>query len=228
MSTKFRNLKNDLNDLEREVGGVDENSSSGSVTSGKTANYILLFAFLATLLFYTGTRISNFSFGLGDRFENVVNSMNQASPELLDGMGEWLVEMGYPEMTHEELQAWRDKGVTATKTSEFRDIGYTDITLEEVSMLDQAGVSTTFARYMNELGYELSIQDLLDLENAGVKAYFTSRMLDLGYTREQLTKETLIRLRKSNVTEDLAAQLKEERGALPTIEELIRYRISNQ
>ncbi|MEX0721691.1 MAG: hypothetical protein WD059_13545 [Balneolaceae bacterium] len=53
-------------------------------------------------------------------------------------------------------------------------------------------------------------------------------MLDLGYTRDELTKENLSRLRSVGVTQQNAENLIESRGEKPTVEELIRYRISNQ
>jgi hypothetical protein len=143
-------------------------------------------------------------------------------------MGEWMEEMGYGTLTREELIALRQEGVTATYTSQIRDAGYTDVTLDQLVELSDAGVSATFTRMMKELGYELSITDLIDLERAGVTAYFTSNMLDLGYTLEDLSKENLIRLGNIGVTHTLAERLIEEQEVRPTVDELIRYRISNQ
>ena len=57
MSTKFRSLKNDLKDLEDDtVSQLNPSSLDKSSNSGKLSNYILLFAFLATLTFYVGSR----------------------------------------------------------------------------------------------------------------------------------------------------------------------------
>jgi len=229
MSTKFKNLRNDLEDLEQE-GQFDVNESS-SVSSGKSnsklANYILLFAFLATLTFYAGSKI-NFDSLTWNPIENIVQELNQPNESLLTGMGEWMEEMGYGTLTREELIALRQEGVTATYTSQIRDAGYTDVTLDQLVELSDAGVSATFTRMMKELGYELSITDLIDLERAGVTAYFTSNMLDLGYTLEDLSKENLIRLGNIGVTHTLAERLIEEQEVRPTVDELIRYRISNQ
>ncbi|HBX67122.1 MAG: hypothetical protein CL670_06055 [Balneola sp.] len=229
MSTKFKNLRNDLEDLEQE-GQFDVNESSsvrGGKSNSKLANYILLFAFLATLTFYAGSKI-NFDSLTWNPIENIVQELNQPNESLLTGMGEWMEEMGYGTLTREELIALRQEGVTATYTSQIRDAGYTDVTLDQLVELSDAGVSATFTRMMKELGYELSIPDLIDLERAGVTAYFTSNMLDLGYTMEDLSKENLIRLGNIGVTHSLAERLIEEQEVRPTIDELIRYRISNQ
>jgi hypothetical protein len=107
-------------------------------------------------------------------------------------------------------------------------VGYTDVTLEQLVELQSADVSATFARMMKELGYEFSLEDLMELRRAGVTAYFTSNMMDLGYTMEELTKENLIRMRAVGVTQNLAEELLQESGEKPTVDELIRYRISNQ
>jgi hypothetical protein len=258
MNTKFKNLRNDLEDLEDD-GQLDFDegiTTSGSKSGTKLANYILLFAFIATLTFYAGSRIDFSGIELNP-IENFVQEFNQPSEELLNGMGTWLEEMGYGTLTHEELIDLRNEGVTATFTSQVReagfpnvtleemvelgnagvsasyitgiqDAGYPDITLDEIIELENAGVSTTFTRMMGELGYELTVQDLLDLERGNVTAYFTSNMLDLGYTREELTKENLVRMRNIGVTHQQAERLMNERGERLTVDELIRNRISNQ
>lgn len=257
MDTKFRNLRNDLEDLEEDGqldfdGGV---TSSGSKSS-KIANYILLFAFIATLTFYAGSKI-NFSGIELNPIENFVQELNQPSEDLLNRMGAWMEEMGYGALTHEELIDLRNEGVTATFTSQVReagfqdvtldelvelanagvsasyivgiqDAGYPDVTLDQLIELDNAGVSATFTRMMGELGYDLTVQDLLDLERADVTAFFTSNMLDLGYTMEDLTKENLIRMRNIGVTHQQAERLMNERGERLSVDELIRNRISNQ
>jgi hypothetical protein len=229
MSTKFKNLRNDLEDLEQEGQfDVDQSSSfSDSKTTSKLANYILLFAFLATLTFYAGSKI-NFPSFESNPIENFVQEFNEPSSSLLEGMGEWMEEMGYGTLTREELIALRQEGVTATYTSQIRDAGYTDVTLDQLVELQDADVSSTFTRMMAELGYDFTITDLIDLKRADVTAYFTSNMMDLGYTMEDLSKENLIRLGNIGVSHSLAERLIAERGERPSIDELIRYRISNQ
>lgn len=258
MSTKFKNLKNDLEDLEqgRHLDINERTGNSGGSSTSSIANYILLFAFLATLIFYTGSKL-NFSNWQFNPVDNIVQNFNQPSEEILIGMGEWMEEMGYGTLTREELINLRNEGVTATFTSEVREagfpdvtldqmvdlgnagvsssyiagikeVGYPDITIDQLIELENAGVSVTFTRMMTELGYELSVQDLLDLEDAGVTAYFTSNMMDLGYTLEELTKQNLIRMRELGVTHQRAEQLMNERGERLSIDELVRDRISNQ
>lgn len=227
MSTKFRNLKNDLKDLEDDtVSQLNQSSLDKSSNSGKLSNYILLFAFIATLTFYVGSRF-DFS-GINSLPDRIEQAINQPNEELLQGMGTWMAEMGYGNLTNEELIALRNEGVTATYTSGIREIGYTDVTLDQLVLLQGANVSTDYARMMKELGYTLTIEELVETRNAGVTANFTSRMMDLGYTKEELTKENLMRLRGVKVTDRTAERLIQETGERPSIDELVRYRISNQ
>lgn len=226
MSTKFRNLRNDLKDLEEDTSSqINQSSLDKSSNSGKLSNYILLLAFIATLTFYVG---SKFDFNIGNPIDRLEQVINEPDPDLLDRMGAMMTEMGYGELTHEELTALRAEGVTATYTSQIRDAGYTEVTLPQLVDLQNADVSSTYARMMKELGYTLTVEELAETRRAGVTANFTSRMMDLGYTQEELTKENLIRLKGVNVTDRTASSLIEQNGVRPTIEELIRYKISNQ
>lgn len=228
MTTKFKNLRKDLKDLE-DNHQLDMDSASGDkiTSSNRISSYILLFAFLATLVFYIGSRVDLPTFE-DNPIGEVIQNFDRPSQSLLDGMGEWMNEMGYGVLTDEELIALRNEGVTATYTSQIRELGYTEVTLDELVELQDADVSVLFARMMKEMGYELSIQDLIDLRRNNVTAYFTSNMMDLGYTMEELSKENLQRLRGLGVTHEMAERLFESNGERPTIDELIRYRISNQ
>lgn len=229
MSTKFRNLKNDLKDLEDDtVSQLNQSSLDKSSNSGKLSNYILLFAFIATLTFYVGSRFNFSEINIDNPLDRIEQAINQPNEDLLNGMSTWMTDMGYGELTREELIDLRSEGVTATYTSSIRDLGYTDVTLEQLVELQRADVSSTYARMMQELGYSLTIDELIETRNAGVTANFTSRMMDLGYTQEELTKENLMRMRGVDVTERTASMLIEERGVKPTIDELVRYKISNQ
>lgn len=229
MSTKFRNLKNDLKDLEDDtVSQLNQSSLDKSSNSGKLSNYILLFAFIATLTFYVGSRFNFSELNIDNPLDRIEQAINEPNQDLLNRMGAWMTEMGYGELTNEELVALRNEGVTATYTNGIREVGYTDVTLDQLVELQRSDVSSTYARMMKELGYDLSVDELIETRNAGVTANFTSRMMDLGYTKEELTKENLMRLRRVEVTDRTAARLIEERGEKPTIDELVRFRISNQ
>lgn len=258
MSTKFRNLKNDLNDLEKETDDTGYGSSSQTTSNNsKVANYVLVIAFVATLVFYAGSRISTFIGDVGNPIAEAVQSFGEYDADLLQGMGTWMEEMGYGVLTNKELSDLRDEGVTATETQRLHDIGLTELTLEELVALRRAGVSASeiaqfqdigytditipqlveignedvsprYASMMQQLGYSLTADELAETRRNGVTANFTSRMMDLGYTFEELTKENLMRMRNVEVTDRLAERLIEERGERPTVDELVRYRISNQ
>lgn len=153
--------------------------------------------------------------------------------DLLRDMGNWMEEMGYRKLTFVELAELRDKGVTATFTNGIRNLGY-DPSLEDIVRLAQHDVTATFARMMHELGYnDLTIDDLVELRDNGVTAFFTSNMHDKGY--HEITKEELIRLRSVNTgNSDVQKAIRQHRiktgdpNSLPTVEDIIRYRISNQ
>jgi len=260
MTTKFRNLKNQIDSFEKEnpANSGSSNRSTPQANTSSIANRILLFAFLATFAFYIGSSINfgNTNFFSTNPVSELIESINQPDEDLLNRMGAWMAEMGYGELTHEQLTDLRNSGVTATNTSALRDLGYTSfnlqdlkdlgeagvrasfvqgmqeagytgLTKEELVNLERADVSATFTRMMKELGYtDLTVYDLIRLRNNDVTAYFTSNMHDLGYT--DLTKEDLIRLKGTGVSISMVEQLIQQRGQRPSLDEIIRYRISNQ
>lgn len=228
MSTKFKNLKNDLQDLEQEVDETVLNTPTGTSSGGnsKVANYILLFAFVATLLFYTGNRVGDFFSGINP-IDDIVQAIDAPSEDIIVGMGNWMQDMGYGELTREQLLDLRSEGVTATYTSQIRDVGY-EPTLEQLVELQRADVSATYARMMKELGYDLTIEQLAETRRNEVTAFFTSNMMDLGYTLEEMPVDKLIGMRSVGVSHSMAERLADERRERPTVDELIRYAISNQ
>lgn len=139
---------------------------------------------------------------------------------------EWMEEMGYGDLSREELIELRQQGVTATFASRIRDLGYNDITLDEVVRLNQKDVSSTFAAMMKGLGYNLSVGDLVELRRHDVTAYYTSNLHNSGYS--DITKEELVRLKDTGVETSKVQELINNSEQQPTIEELIRYHISNQ
>ena len=238
MTAKFQRLKEELKSLEegeilsRPV--VSKKKKSGGLyQSGLSSpgwlKTTLLVAFLGSFLVYAGFTYlgSSSSVTVDNPFTVVQNWVNEPNEELLQGMGSWMEEMGYTDLSREDLIELREQGVTATYTSRIRDLGYTDLTLEQVVRLSQNDVSSTFAAMMKELGYDLTVEEMIDLRQHDVTAYYTSNMHDLGYT--DITTDQLIRLKDTGVETSEARELIEQRdGELPTIEELIRYHISNQ
>ncbi len=228
MSTKFKNLKNDLKDLEQEVDDTVLNTPTSTSSGGnnKVANYILLFAFIATLLFYTGNRVGDFLSDINP-IDDIAQAISEPSEDIIVGMGNWMADMGYGELSREELLELRSEGVTATYTNQIRDVGY-EPSLEQLVILQRADVSATYARMMKELGYDLTIEQLAETRRNEVTAFFTSNMLDLGYTLEEMPVEKLIGMRSVGVSHNMAERLNAERGERLTVDELIRYAISNQ
>jgi hypothetical protein len=81
---------------------------------------------------------------------------------------------------------------------------------------------------MQSLGYEdLEVDDLVRLRDNGVTAYYTSNLHDLGYT--DLTIDELVRLQNVGVSINTVRRLvRANNGVNPSVEELLRYQISNQ
>jgi len=189
-----------------------------------TRNFLLISIFLVLGLYFVQD-ISRFS---GNPITSIVESINfdGYSEDLLNSMNELMVDMGYTGLTHEDLTELRDEGVTATYISNIRSLGYTDLTLDDAVRLANAGVSSTFMAMMIELGYDLTVDEFIELERAGVTAYYTSNIHDLGYT--DVSTEQLIRMQRIGVTPELIQSLQEEQGDNTPLEDIIRYRISNQ
>lgn len=229
MGTKFKFLENQLRSFEEEEFGAGNlekrKSSSGRSTLANLTRYVLFGAFVIAFLFYAGVRYSITEVDINP-VDEFFSWVDQPSDQLLEDMGAWMEEMGYADLTREELIDLRQNGVTATFTSRMRDLGYTGLTLDELVRLRQNDVSSTFSAMMKELGYELSIEDLIRLSQHGVTAYYTSNLHDLGY--RDITTEELIRLKDTGVQTSEAERLARESETLPAIEELIRYHISNQ
>lgn len=231
MESKFKSLKNQLQSLEEsDLGGgqlQQKKSYSGDRSKiSSLARYVLFGAFMIAFLFYAGARYGSADLQTVNPVEEFFSWVNQPDEQLLEDMGAWMEEMGYTELTREDLIELREEGVTATFTSRMRDLGYSDLTLDDLVRLRQNDVSATFSAMMRELGYDLTIEELIRLRQHGVTAYFTSNLHDLGYTG--ITTDELIRLRDTGVGTSEVERLVEENETLPTIEELIRFHISNQ
>lgn len=228
MESKFKNLKNSLDDLEDEdysryTSKQDHNSDSGS---NSITRYILLGAFLITFIFYVSSQNFQINVSQLNPFQSISEIMNQPDEDFLNRMNAMMVEMGYEGMTHEELTELRSEGLTATYIASLRELGFTDLTIQDAVRLRQADVSATFAAMMMELGYNPDIEDLIRLRRNNVTAFYTSNLHDLGYTN--ITFDELIRLQQIGVTTSLISELRESEGADITLDEIIRYRISNQ
>ena len=187
-------------------------------------NYLAIAVFLI-VGFFLVRGVSNFSINPFSSFFQTV-SVNQPSDDLLNRMNNRMVEMGYTGLSHDDLRDLRNSGVTATYISNIRALGFIDLTLDEAVSLAQADASSAFIAMMLELGYEPTVEDLVNLRGAGVTAFYTSNIHDLGY--RDVSMEQLIRMQRIGVTTSLIESLQAENGQDIPLEEIIRYRISNQ
>jgi len=198
---------------------------SGSSSSGVTGRIILAIVIVFVgLSFITGT-----GFFSSDGPTNAISSVTDfggPSQDLLDRMNALMVEMGYTDLTDEDLTSLREDGVTATYISNIRSLGFDELTLDDARRLARADASSAFVAMMIELGYDLTVDDLVQLRDAGVTAFYTSNIHDLGY--RDVTPDQLIRMQRIGVSTSLIEELQAERGDDLPLEEIIRHRISNQ
>jgi len=228
MRTENENLKNNLRSTEKDsleeyLAKSERNRQPPD--QDKTTSKFLLAAIIILLGIYFVKDISSTSVNV---FPAVVSSVfsNEPSEDLLNRMNTVMVEMGYTGLSHDDLRELRREGVTATYISNVRALGFSDLSLEEAVRLANARVTSAFMAMMLELGYDLDVDDFIQLRRANVTAHYTSNVHDLGYT--DVTTEQLIRMRRIGVTPSLIERLQRERGDDLPLEEIIRYRISNQ
>lgn len=232
-------MRNDLEDSKRSsksnfINDMDSNSlirSNEHYESGTRRFFrnFLIITFVVVFGIYTIQAFEDDTPTLPD-IESVSSALSNSrySSSLLDGMGKMMAEIGYADLSTEELIDLRNHGVTATFATRMYNIGYRNLTVDELKKLGENNVTETFASMMKELGYNLTVDDLVELKIGKVTAHFTSNLHDLGYTN--ITKDELLRLRSVGITIDMVKKYIRDNQAivLPTVEELIRYRISNQ
>ena len=216
--------------IEKKVNKSQNSPQNNSKPSQKIGRFILIAVILFAGFHVMRTFTSNSGFLSGtnpvELVESVIGATTAPSQDLLNRMNELMIEMGYMDLTDDDLRSLRSDGVSATYISNIRSLGYVDLSLNDARRLARADVSSAFTAMMIELGYELTVDDLVELRNAGVTAFFTSNMHDLGY--RNVTKEQLIRMKRIGLTTSLVEQLQAERGEDIPLEDVIRYRISNQ
>ncbi|MCW9705915.1 hypothetical protein [Fodinibius salsisoli] len=233
MNTKFQKLKDQLQSLEKEDKFVGSSAYKHRNTllelGSSTPTWLkmtLFGAFLLSFILYMGSQIFNVNAVDINTVESVQSWVDQPDEELLAGMSSWMEEMGYGNLSQQDLVELRQQGVMATFVSRIRDLGHENLTLDEAVRLQQNDVSATFATMMQELGYSLTVNDLIELRQHNVTAYYTSNLHDLGYT--DITTEELIRLKDTGVEIAEVKQLMSDNSTKPTVSELIRHHISNQ
>lgn len=230
MNKKSDRYKNQLRDngedplntyIEKTVRSAP---SSERKSSGQTGRIII--AVIIVFVGFSFATDTGFFSSSDSNIISTVTGIGQPSADLLNRMNQRMVEMGYTDLSDDELRSLRADGVTATYISNVRSLGFEELTLDEARRLARADASSAFMAMMIELGYELEITDFIELRNAGVTAHYTSNVHDLGY--RDVTTEQLIRMRRIGLTTSLIEELQQERGEGIPLEEVIRYRISNQ
>ncbi|MEX0660329.1 MAG: hypothetical protein WEA58_10630 [Balneolaceae bacterium] len=231
MGTTYRNKGNSEKDLldsyiEEKIESADDGPEDQKNNRGGWGT-LLVVVIIAYLVFGGFNTVKNAITIPGSQiFASSMSALNEPSEDLLNRMNSSMVEMGYTGLNHDDLRELRSEGVSATYISNVRGLGFTDLTLEEAVRLANADASSAFMAMMIELGYDLSIDDFVRLRNAGVTAYYTSNVHDLGY--RDVTVDQLVRMQRIGLSTSLIERLQEERGEDVPLEDIIRYRISNQ
>lgn len=201
---------------------------------------ILLLGLLSFNVVYFGSQqIVSTAFGTTEVFEGIdfsladvdaseVSTEGNYDPKLLQGMGSMMEELGYLGLTPKHLAALRDRDLTATFVSQMHNMGFTNITLAELVKLSSRDVSSRFVAMMQTLGYtSLTVNDIIRLKDNGVTAHYTSNLHDLGYS--DISIEELIRLKNVGVSIGTVKNLiKKNGGEKVSLEDILRYQISNQ
>lgn len=232
MSNQKERLKNQLRGSEpnAETSGGNQDGRNRELAKVHYARKLrfknlLGVGVIAIMLFY----IFSGSGGVSLNPLNWVNTtfvVGGPSEDLLNRMGNRMIEMGYTGLSHDDLRQLRSDGVTATYISNVRGLGYDDLSLRDAVRLAKADASSRFIAMMIELGYPLTIDEIVKLREAGVTAHYTSNVHDLGY--RDVTVDQLIRMRRIGVTPALIKRLQADRGQEIPLEDIIRYQISNQ
>lgn len=236
MSSRYRESEYDIFDSGKdpldeyldkaERRAIEKERERGPTADSSSNNGKILVVFLIVFgAFFLFRGVNNISVSpIPSVIESITNP--QPSEDLLNRMNALLIEMGYTDLTNEQLSELRQQGVTATYVSNIRSLGFTELTLDDAVRLAQADVSSAFTAMLQELGYEPTIEDLINLRRAGVTAFYTSNVHDLGY--RDVTFDQLIRMQRIGVSTDLIRQLQQEQVEDIPLEDIIRYRISNQ
>lgn len=231
MNDPTRHLKNHLREedadpLDRYLDKAEKGDFSEPPKKNGRFRSLLVLVLVLVMGFFVMRNFSSGSFSPVTMFTGVTSTAAAPSESLLNRMGDRMEEMGYTGLSHDDLRELRRDGVTATYISNVRALGYSDLTLEQSVRLAKANASSAFIAMMIELGYSMSVDEIITLKNAGLTAHYTSNIHDLGY--RDVTQEQLIRMKRIGVTPELIRKLQSERGDDLPLEEIIRHRISNQ
>ncbi|TVR28001.1 MAG: hypothetical protein EA390_13060 [Balneolaceae bacterium] len=235
MESRNKNFKNNLKGsgddplddfLSRAERKNSEKTEKKEMAGGNPGRTIFLVIVIVLFGSYFFKGIGNISLNPFNAISQTAFSIQQPSEDLLNRMNNRMVEMGYPDLNHDDLRELRSQGVTATYISNVRALGFTELTLEDALRLANANITSTFLAMMIELGYDLSLDEYIQLRRAGVTAHYTSNVHDLGY--RDVTPEQLIRMQRIGLTTSLIERLQQERGQDVPLEDVIRHRISNQ
>jgi hypothetical protein len=116
-------------------------------------------------------------------------------------------ELGFENISHDELVATRIHGVTPSYIRQMRKMGW-DLSLEDYQANRIHGVTPAFAEQMRELGFRgLSHDDLVGFRVHGVTPEFIRGMRDLGYP--DLSEDDLLAFRIHGVTREFIRELRE-------------------
>ncbi len=116
--------------------------------------------------------------------------------------------VGSAPLTVDQLVQLKVAGVTPERVEELEDMGY-EPTVENLVQFAHAGVTSGFVREMREhFGRRLTAEELVQLKHLGVTTQYVAELGALGYTR--LSPEELAELKAVGVTPEYVRSLKAE------------------
>ncbi len=125
------------------------------------------------------------------------------TPEYIDE----LEELGYKDLTADQLLSLRSQGVDPEYVKSLTELGYEKLSPEQLVSLRAQGVDPEDVEALKKAGLEhLSINDLVSLRAQGVDADFVAELEKAGY--KDLSAGKLVALRQQGVDGEFAAELR--------------------
>lgn len=103
-------------------------------------------------------------------------------------------QLGYKNLTVDQLIELKDHGVNEDYLKELSDAGYKNISLEKAIELRDHGVDSRFVKEVASMGYKnVSINQLMELKDHGVNIEFLHELAAYGYKNISMDEATNLR-----------------------------------
>ena len=83
----------------------------------------------------------------------------------------------------------RNLGITSEYIRSFKEIGYNNLSIQDLKVLRMQGVTALYIKGFQDIGYDkLSVKTIESLKMNGITPEYVKGLLDLGYTNLSLNK----------------------------------------